>query len=60
MTYDRLTTLFALIAGIAEILIEFEYLEKRVGGVVLGISLFLWGFLTNKSQKKAENKWKRK
>lgn len=51
LTHDDLTTLFALTAGIAEVLIEFEYLDKRIGGVILGVSLAFWGFLTNKTRK---------
>lgn len=56
---NNLTTAFGLIAGIAEILIEFEYVDKRVGGVILALSLLVWGFLTNKPAK-TEKKWRNK
>lgn len=45
---SNLTTALGLIAGIAEILIEFEYIDKRTGGTILALSLLMWGFLTNK------------
>lgn len=48
LTPDRLTTIFALIAGITEVLIEFEYVDKRAGGLILGVSLVFWGFFTNR------------
>lgn len=51
LTHDNLTTLFALTAGITEVLIEFEYLDKRIGGAILGVSLVFWGFLTNRPRK---------
>lgn len=47
LTSDKLTTFFALVAGISEVLIEFEYIDKRVGGLALGFSLVFWGLLTN-------------
>lgn len=56
---NNLTTALGLIAGIAEILIEFEYIEKRLGGVILALSLLGWGFLTNLPTK-AEQKWRGK
>lgn len=57
---NNLTTALGLIAGIAEILIEFEYLDRRIGGTILAFALLAWGFLTNKLQVKTEERWKRK
>lgn len=56
LTPDRLTTFFALTAGIAEVLMEFGYIDERVGGLTLGISLVFWGFFTNKLTFKVANK----
>jgi hypothetical protein len=49
---DRLTTIFALIAGVIEVLMEFEYVDKRIGGLCLGLCLVFWGALTNKTTHK--------
>lgn len=57
---NNLTTTLGLIAGIAEILIEFEYIDKRLGGVILALSLLGWGFLTNNPPAKTEQKWRGK
>lgn len=53
---NNLTTALGLIAAIAEILIEFEYIDKKLGGVILALSLLGWGFLTNNLPTKTEQK----
>lgn len=58
-TPDKLTTFFSLTAGILEVLIEFDYIDKRAGGLALGISLVFWGFLTNNLAFKVEKKSKK-
>lgn len=57
---DKLTTTLGMIAGITEILIEFDYIDRRFGGVVLGISLLFWGLLTNRTSSEVEAKWRNK
>ncbi len=59
MNPNNLTTIFGLIASIAEILIEFEYIDKRLGGVIIAISLLGWGFLTNKLPARIDEKWRK-
>lgn len=59
LTPDKLTTFFALIAGIVEVLIEFKYVDQRIGGLILGISLVFWGFFTNKLTPQTERKSKK-
>lgn len=60
LTTDKLTTLLGIIAGITEVLIEFDYIDRRAGGVVLGVSLLFWGVLTNKTSSQIEAKWRNK
>lgn len=55
---DKLTTTLGMITGITEILIEFDYIDRRFGGVVIGISLLFWGLLTNKISSQIEARWK--
>lgn len=49
LNFDNSTTILALIAGVTEVLLEFEYVDKRIGGLCLGLSLVFWGTLTNKN-----------
>lgn len=60
MNSNNLTTILGLIASTAEILIEFEYIDKRIGGVIIALSLLGWGFLTNKLPLKIEEKWRKR
>lgn len=60
LTTDKLTTTLGIIAGITEILIEFDYIDQKIGGVVLGVSLLCWGVLTNKVLPQIEAKWRNK
>lgn len=54
LTPDKLTTLFSVIAGVSEVLIEFEFLDKKTGGAIFGVSLVLWGAFTNKLSRKMD------
>jgi hypothetical protein len=53
------TTILGLIAGITEILLEFEYIDRRIGGVIVAFSFLGLGFLSNNSKKKTEDKWRK-
>ena len=60
MNSNNLTTIFGLIASISEILIEFEYIDQKTGGVIIALSLLGWGFLTNNLPVKIEEKWRKR
>ena len=60
MNSNNLTTIFGFIASISEILIEFEYIDKKTGGVIIALSLLGWGFLTNNLPVKIEEKWRKR
>ena len=60
MNSNNLTTTFGLIASVTEILIEFEYIDKRIGGVIIALNLLGWSYLTNNLQSRIEENWRKK
>lgn len=45
---DCLSTIFGLTAGISAVLVTYDVVPKRIGGIVGGISTVLLGYITQR------------